>query len=61
MNTLTLLAVAATGMAVGGVTVASWRTTDRVVVSLLRAHDINTEAEAALDDLRRDEWWEAVR
>lgn len=59
MNTLTILAVAATGLAVGGVLVGSWRETDRVRVSLLRAHRINAEAEAAQDDWASELWWVA--
>ncbi len=59
MNTLTILAVAATGMALGGVTVASWHQADHVRVSLLRAHRVNDQA--ALDDWDADCWWELSR
>lgn len=59
MSALTLLAVAATGMAIGGVAVASWREADRLVVSLLAVEDINREADADRDDWVAESWWVA--
>jgi hypothetical protein len=60
MITLTLLAVAAVGLAFGGGLVAHGHTADRMAVSLLRSHDICEEAESP-DDWAQDMWWELAR
>lgn len=42
---MTTLAVAAVAAAIGGAVVAQWRRADDLIVSLLRADEINREAE----------------
>lgn len=45
MTALNVLAVAAVSAALGGALVASWHDCDRLIVSLLRADEINRECE----------------
>lgn len=53
---MTLIVCAALAMAlfVAGTWIASWRTADAMVVSMLRAEQ---DVLDALDDLDRDCWW----
>jgi hypothetical protein len=60
MITLTLLAVAAVGLAFGGGLVAHGHTADRMAMSLLRSRDICDECDID-DDWGRDMWWELAR
>lgn len=58
---LTVLAIAAVGLALGGGWVAHWHTADQLAISLLRDEAVNAEAsrdETALDDWDRDYWFE---
>ena len=59
---LTVLAIAAVGLALGGGFVAHWRTADQMAIGLLRDEAVCAEAARAvedsrLDDLDRDVWW----
>lgn len=53
---LTVLAIAAVGLALGGGFVAHWRTADQMAISLLRDEAVCAEAARAVDDSRLDDW-----